>query len=59
MGVKNARPKFNPRMKRLLLCLCLSAYTAVLVTRFQWEEIARREWHAYAEATLDSGELQD
>jgi hypothetical protein len=34
-------------MKKLLLCLCLSACAAALLTTFQWERTARREWHEF------------
>lgn len=36
-------------MTRLLLCLFLSAYAAALVTPFEWERSARREWRELAE----------
>jgi hypothetical protein len=34
--------------KKLFLCLCLSAFTASLLTTFQWERDARAEWHQRA-----------
>jgi hypothetical protein len=35
-------------MTRLFLCLVLSAYTASLITPFEWERNVRREWHEVA-----------
>lgn len=35
-------------MKRLVLCLLLGAYTAALITPFEWERTTRREWRELA-----------
>jgi hypothetical protein len=37
-------------VKRFLLCLCLSAFTASLIHPFEWERTARREWREFAQA---------
>jgi hypothetical protein len=37
-------------MKKLLLCILLSAYTALLITPLEWEKKARRDWKALADA---------
>jgi hypothetical protein len=38
-------------MKKLLLCLFLSACAAALLTTFQWERTARQEWKEFAVAS--------
>jgi hypothetical protein len=41
-------------MKRLLLCLALSAFTASLLHTFEWERTARRDWKQAAAALSQS-----
>jgi hypothetical protein len=38
------------QVKKLLLCLLLSAYTALVITPMQWEKDARRQWKELANA---------
>ncbi len=35
---------------KLIICLCLSAFTASMIHTFEWESTARRQWHDYAVA---------
>lgn len=45
-------------MKKLFLCLCLSAFSASLIHTFEWERTARNEWHAFArEAKSNAADL--
>lgn len=37
-------------MKRLIICLCFAAFTASMLTTFEWEKTAKREWRALAVA---------
>lgn len=47
-------------MKKLILCLCLAAFSASLIHTFQWERTARHEWREFAQAAKsNAADLRD